>query len=182
MRTNITMKDGRNFWIEAFTGKVSDAAKSKEMKITSPVEGVVESQTETRHEFWLTSDTGEERFFRLPNDILPIRTGHVLTIFYGAVGNTVDGQPLCVLQRTTNRNLNFLEGDVGDKTYLQSCGFVHSQALFLFSAIGVLSVVGIPLVLLVRYLASTKRKQVFYDWRQKVIGVINSPKVASMDH
>ena len=182
MRRHINMKDGRQFWIEVFTGKVSDTTKSKEMNITSPVEGIVEGRTETRQEFWLTSDDGEERFFRLPNDTLPLRTGHVLTIFYGAVGNAQDGQPLCVLQRTTNRNINFLEGDVGDKTYLKACGYVHSQALFLFSAIGILSVVGIPLVLLARFLASSKREKVFYDWRKKVIDVINSPQASHAVH
>lgn len=175
MRTTFKLLDGRDFSIEAVTGRVCGSEKWRQESFKTNAHGTPENVAKTQQELWLKLEDGQERSFQFEDRVLPVKDGHVVTVFYGAATDVLGSQLLAILEHTSVENVSFLDGDVGSKTAGRSGVILpNGGALQWFTVLGFLSVIGIPLVLIARGMKSSANAKQLRDWQVRVANVISN--------
>ena len=91
----------RRINIHRFTGTVIDSQRSSETSFTGHSNGQVVSSTTHYNEIFLRTPQGEERSIEVGNANVPVRTGNVVTVTLGIIGNREKGYYTSVLNHDT---------------------------------------------------------------------------------
>lgn len=187
MRKELALENGKQIWVESFTGDVLEARAWSETSISSQQNmgfvtksGVVmgggtsiKSKTVEKREIWLRLDDGTEKCFAFSNVTLQARAGHRLTIVKAGKPEDSEGTILSIHQHTTNESIDFVSKDLNRILYglgIFSFGlfilrsFIYVGTIFMFIGF-VLAPVGATVV-------HFMRKPVKAEFKQKLSSIM----------
>jgi hypothetical protein len=110
-KTTHTLSNGQEIWLSTFTGEVVDQSRTSTVSVTldAPtvlsttlvVPGQVRSRTHAHMELWLRGPDGKERSIRMSDIGLAARSGHTVTVLWGATTACEDGLLFAARNHTT---------------------------------------------------------------------------------
>lgn len=115
-RQDIKCKNGNEFWLCKFTGKVASQRQWSETNVNQGAATVMPSQygnhtvipgrittsTSNKQDIWLLNEDGEEQNFKFTNANFPLREGHEISVVWCGGKDSKTGVNLWALNKATN--------------------------------------------------------------------------------
>lgn len=197
MNTLLRLSNGVDFRIYSITGEVVADRKWSETEVSSsPTVGFhhaasgitygggqeVSSQTSNKKEFWLRTMDGTEKEVTLVDFPVSYRSGHVLTVSWGAKKDAPDGLCFAVYNHSTRQENLISHTPIQFINFLRKTGIVDSKYRLLQGIIIaglIFSIIGIPIFIIWMIIATIYNKKVTLALREEILSAWRSGPVLS---